>query len=172
MELLERFARGDLDAFEMLFRQYQADVHVWILRIVRNESAAEDLALETFWRIYKAHARFDPNRPFGAWARRIAANVAFHHLKTTRPELELPENIAVASSGDPALRREVIAGMQRALRELPPKLRIVAILALVEERPYSEIAESLGISVGGVKTRVFRAVRRLRKRLTEMGITP
>jgi RNA polymerase sigma-70 factor, ECF subfamily len=172
MELLERFARGDLDAFEILFRQYQADVHAWILRIVRNQSAAEDLALETFWRIYKARTRFDPNRPFGAWARRIATNVALHHLKTARPELELPENIAVASSGDPALRMEVIAGVQRALRELSPKLRIVAMLALVEERPYSEIAESLGITEGGVKTRVFRAVRGLRKRLTELGITP
>jgi RNA polymerase sigma-70 factor (ECF subfamily) len=172
MELLERFARGDLDAFEILFRQYQADVHAWILRIVRNESAAEDLTLEAFWRIYKARARFDPNRSFGAWARRIATNLALHHLRRARPEPELPENIPAPSSEDPAVRMEVIAGVQRAIRDLPAKLRIVAVLALVEERPYSEIAESLGITVGGVKTRVFRAVGKLRRRLTELGITP
>ena len=68
MELLERFARGDLDAFEALFHQHQSVVYSWILRIVRNRSAAEDLTVETFWRIYRAYARFDPKRPFEAWA--------------------------------------------------------------------------------------------------------
>ena len=71
MDLLERFVRGDLDAFEILFRQFQPEVYGWILRIVRNKSAAEDLILEAFWRVYKARARFDPTRPFGAWARRL-----------------------------------------------------------------------------------------------------
>src|SRR5262250_3945538 len=81
MDLLERFTRGDLDAFEDIFRQFQGDVYAWIFRIVRNKATAEDLTLEAFWRIYKARARFDAARPFGAWARRIASNVALDHLK-------------------------------------------------------------------------------------------
>jgi RNA polymerase sigma-70 factor (ECF subfamily) len=53
---------------------------------------------------------------------------------------------------------------------LPAKLRVAAVLALVEERPYQEIADALGISVGAVKLRVFRAVRNLRKQLKQMGV--
>ena len=50
MELLKRFRQGDLEAFEALFRQFQAEVYGWIIRIVRHPSVAEDLTLETFWR--------------------------------------------------------------------------------------------------------------------------
>lgn len=66
MELLERFARGDLEAFEILFRQFQSEVYGWIVRIVRDPGVVEDLTVETFRRIYRAHARFDPARHLGA----------------------------------------------------------------------------------------------------------
>ena len=49
MDLLERFAAGDLDAFEALFRRCERDVYQWILRIVRDRAAAEELTVETFW---------------------------------------------------------------------------------------------------------------------------
>ena len=73
---LERFTRGDIQAFEALFREYQGEVYGWIIRIVHDSGAAEDLTIETFWRIYRARARFDATRSFGAWARRIAINLA------------------------------------------------------------------------------------------------
>ncbi len=69
MELLEQFALGELEAFEALFRQFQGEVYRWILRIVRDSGVAEDLTVETFWRICRARARFDPSRSFGPWAR-------------------------------------------------------------------------------------------------------
>lgn len=94
MELLERFARGDLEAFETLFRQFQGEVYGWIVRIVRDRGIAEDLTVETFWRIHRAHARFDAEGNFGAWARRIATNAALDHLKTARREVALPEDLA------------------------------------------------------------------------------
>ena len=75
-EVLQQFARGDLDAFEALFRRHQAQVYRWIVRTVRDPATAEDLTVETFWRIHRAHARFDPARSFEAWARRIASNIA------------------------------------------------------------------------------------------------
>ncbi len=53
MELLERFASGEREAFEALFRQHQKEVYAWIVRIVRDTGIAEDLTVETFWRIYK-----------------------------------------------------------------------------------------------------------------------
>ena len=51
---LERFTRGDIQAFEALFREYQGEVYGWIIRIVYDSGAAEDLTIETFWRIYRA----------------------------------------------------------------------------------------------------------------------
>ncbi len=165
MELLERFAQGNLEAFETLFRQFQSAVYGWIIRIVRDSGVAEDLTVETFWRIYRAHARFHPEGNFGAWARRIATNVALDHLKTARREVALPDDLAAGAKPDPVVHREVHERIERAFRQLPARLQAAAALALIEERPYQEIAEALGTSVGAVKSRVFRAVRLLRKKL-------
>src|SRR5246127_4963925 len=93
MELLERFAAGDLEAFETLFRGHQKEVYGWIVRIVRDSGIAEDLTVETFWRIHQAKTRFRPDGNFAAWARRIATNAALDHLRRARRETELPENL-------------------------------------------------------------------------------
>ena len=170
MELLERFAAGDLEAFEVLFRQHQKQVYAWIVRIVRDSGIAEDLTVETFWRIYRSRARFDPAGNFGAWAYRIATNAALDHLRKARRETELPEDLAADSRPDPAVRRETRERIHQAFSRLPAKYRLVATLALIEEQPYEKIADAAGISAGLVKVRVFRAVRLLRKQLTAMGI--
>ncbi len=170
MELLERFASGDLEAFEALFRQHQKEVYAWIVRIVRDTGIAEDLTVETFWRIYKSRARFDPAGNFRAWARRIATNAALDHLRHARRETELPEDLPTAPIADPAIRRETRERLKRAFFQLPAKYRLVATLALIEEEPYNDIAEAAGISVALVKVRVFRAVRMLRKKLSTLGL--
>ncbi|HJY87063.1 MAG TPA: RNA polymerase sigma factor [Candidatus Acidoferrales bacterium] len=172
MELLERFAQGELEAFETLFRQFQGEVYGWIVRIVRDPSAAEELTVETFWRIYRSHARFDPARSFGAWARRIATNVALDRLKSTRREVTLASDPSQGPIQDPAVGRDVREKIASAFRQLPRRLQVVAVLALIEERPYPEIAEALGISLGAVKSRVFRAVRQLQEKLKRQGIEP
>ena len=56
-----RFVEGDVAAFEALFKAYQREVYGWIVRLVRDPAAAEDLTIETFWRIYRSRARFDCN---------------------------------------------------------------------------------------------------------------
>jgi RNA polymerase sigma-70 factor (ECF subfamily) len=172
IEVLKRFAAGDLSAFEELFRGHQAQVYRWIARLVRDKGAAEDLTIETFWRIYRARERFDSKGSFGAWARRIATNLAIDHLKNLR----LEENLLIEAAGvvevDSDLQQHIRRQTERAFRNLPAKYQAVAMLALVYERPYEEISESLGISVGAVKSRVFRAVRLLRKKLTKLGVEP
>ncbi len=170
MELLERFASGDLEAFEALFRQHQKEVYAWIVRIVRDTGIAEDLTVETFWRIYKSRARFDPAGNFRAWARRIATNAALDHLRHARREIDLPEDLPAARTADPAIRRETRERLKQAFFQLPEKYRLVATLALIEEEPYNDIAEAAGISVALVKVRVFRAVRMLRKKLNTFGV--
>jgi RNA polymerase sigma-70 factor (ECF subfamily) len=171
-DVLNEFRQGSVAAFETLFRLHQRAVYGWILRIVRNPATTEDLTVETFWRIYRAHARFQPSHGFEAWARRIATNAALDWLKRARPETELDAEIPTRTAADPAISAELRAKTAQAFQRLPPKLRIAAILSVVEERPGKEIAEALGISVSAVKLRVFRALRSLRKDLQQQGITP
>jgi RNA polymerase sigma factor (sigma-70 family) len=171
MELLERFAAGDLEAFEALFRQHQNEVYRWTVRIVRDTGAAEDLTVETFWRIYRARARFDPTAGnFRAWARRIATNAALDHLRHARKETELSEDYPATPCSDPAGQGELRGHLRRAFLDLPAKYRLVATLALIEDEPYDQIAEAAGISAALVKVRVFRAVRMLRKKLISFGL--
>src|SRR6266849_5973174 len=170
-ELLRRFVQGDQDAFEFLFRQFEIEVFRWILRIVRDASAAEDILVEAFWRAYRARARFDSSRSFGAWMRRIATNAARDHLRSMRPRagwITTSDDIEASSGADRGFNESV----RLAFRRLPPKLQVVATLALIEERTYAEIADALDLPVGTVKSRVFRAVRALRKELACMGIRP
>jgi RNA polymerase sigma-70 factor (ECF subfamily) len=167
MDLLERFARGDLEAFEQLFRQFQGDVYGWLTRLTRDPAAAEDLTVEVFWRIYRAHARFDATRSFGAWARRIASNAALDHLRHVRRQpVPVPPS---AQSPASRARSDRDVRVERAFLALPPKLRIVAELALVDELPQDEIASALGISRSAVKSRAARAVKALKKALVQEG---
>lgn len=172
MEVPKGFVDGDLDAFERVFREHHRDLHRWIAGIVRDGAIAEDLTIETFWRIYRSRATFDPTRSFGAWARRIATNVACDHMARRRPEVALNENLPQPSGPDPLVTSEIACQVRRAMATLPAKYRIVALLALVNEQPQSEIATALGIPVGTVKSRLFHAVRLLRRRLQRVGITP
>src|SRR5512137_1423693 len=105
MELQSRFIQGDLEAFEELFRQFQGEIYALLVRMVRDQSIAEDLTLDAFWRIYKARERFDPEGNFRYWARRIAANVAIDHLRRKRKEEELPDNLPSLVVPDPVLQR-------------------------------------------------------------------
>lgn len=174
--VLLRFRQGDVDAFETLFRCHQRAVFGWVLRIVRDRGAAEDVTVEAFWRMHQAHARFDSDRGFEPWARRIATHAALDWLRKQKPESSVPPEIlqvaAAPAKGDAAIADEIQRKTREAFARLPPKLRIAAVLAVVEERPHKEVAEALGVSVAAVKLRVFRALRLLRKDLNEMGIRP
>lgn len=172
--VLLKFRQGDVDAFETLFGLHQRSVFAWVLRIVRDRSAAEDVTIEAFWRMHQAHARFDPMRGFEPWARRIATHSAYDWLRKQKPEYLLPpevlERTAAPAASDVAVAAEIRRKTLLAFARLPAKLRIAALLAIVEERPHKEVAEALGITVTAVKLRVFRALRLLRKDLREMEI--
>ena len=169
--LLLRFVDGDRAAFEALFRAFQHDVYRWILRIVRNGSTAEDGVVEAFWRCYRSRARFDPSRSFGGWMRRIATHVAIDLLNAARRH----DSIPIGEQAEPSCAHAdgaVDEAIARAFDSLPPKLRAVAALALIEQRPQAEIAQALGVPLGTVKSRLFRATQRLRKELDRLEVSP
>jgi RNA polymerase sigma-70 factor (ECF subfamily) len=170
-ELLKRFVEGDQDAFESLFRHFEAEVYRWVVRIVRDSGIAEDVLVEAFWRAYRGRAHFDPSRSFGAWMRRIATNSACDHLRMMRPRanwITTADGIEGPKDTDRVQRQSIAL----AFRKLPPKLQLVATLALIEGQSHAEIAESLHLPVGTVKSRLFRALWALRKELARLGIRP
>ena len=182
-DLLRRFAHGDREAFEALFRQFEREVYRWIFRIVREPGTAEDALVEAFWRAYRGRARFDPSRSFGAWMRRIATHCAidqlgaarrrnWQQLERVRPSSTVVGRVPLndlATRGGPA-DPVLAAHIRHAFASLPPKLRVVATLALIEELPQTEIADALDVPIGTVKSRLFRATRHLRDHLTGLGI--
>jgi RNA polymerase sigma-70 factor, ECF subfamily len=169
-EILGAFVRGDQPAFERLFRQFEADVYQWIVRIIRDRSAADDVLVEAFWRAYRGRAHFDTSRSFGAWMRRIATNASLDHLRASKVRRGwlVADDTLPARSPD----RDANDAIAVAFRRLPPEMQIVATLALIEEEPYADIADALGIPVGTVKSRVFRATRMLREELARLGLRP
>src|SRR5436305_1508625 len=170
-DTLRSFVRGDQRAFERLFRQYESDVYRWIVRIVRDRSAADDVLVDAFWRAYRGRAQFDPGRPFGAWLRRIATNASLDHLRATRATVgwrTADDSLPARTAFD----RDTNEAIALAFRRLPPELQLVAVLALVEDEPYVAIADALGIPEGTVKSRMFRAIRMLREELARLGVRP
>jgi len=179
-QCLVQFCRGGAEvrdaAFEALFQHHQRSVRGWILRIVRDAAAADELTVETFWRIYRARDRFEPDRGFEPWARRIATRAALDWLRAQKPEYAMANeffaDLPSPQRADPAVSEEIRRRTAQAFARLRPGLRIAATLAVIEERPHKEVAEALGISVTAVKLRVFRALRLLRKDLQLQGIRP
>lgn len=170
-ELLRRFVEGDQDAFESLFRQFEAEVYRWAMRIVRDSGIAEDVLVEAFWRAYRGRAHFDASRSFGAWMRRIATNSACDHLRLMRPR---SSRITTADGIEGPKATDRIQGESIALafRKLPPKLQLVATLALIDGQSHAEIAEALDLPIGTVKSRLSRGIHALRKELARLGIRP
>jgi RNA polymerase sigma-70 factor (ECF subfamily) len=86
--------------------------------------------------------------------------------------VQLASDVRQESEADPAVRSEQREKIRSALLSLPPRLQIVATMSLIDQRSQQEVAEALGISTGTVKSRTFRAVRLLRRKLEQMGVKP
>lgn len=166
---LARSARdGDKAAFGDLVERYQSSVFNVCYRLLGERREAEDLAQEAFIRAYQRFHLFDPQRPFGPWIRRVAANLCFNHMQVLRhASLELEDETeegveAPAQQPESArLAAENAEAIRKALQALPPHYRAVIELRHFHEMPYSEIAAFLKIPLSDVKSHLFRARHRL-----------
>lgn len=164
--LMERYARGDLDAFDALFRRYDRRAFGFLLRRTRCPDRAADLHQELFLRVHRFRDRFDGTQRFAPWFFEVARNVWHDELRRRHRRPDVAEEAAAelpSAAADPeqsAGNRE-LAG--QLLAALAPGQQAVVVGTAVEGLSYPELAGRVGRSVGALKQAGSRAVRRLRR---------
>jgi RNA polymerase sigma-70 factor (ECF subfamily) len=173
-------------AFRELLRRYERPVFSLVFRMVRDRDTAEDLAQESFIKVLNNIDRYRPEFKFSSWLFKIANNVAIDHLRkrtvdtvslegsryaTTTAEAESTA-IPVASKDQSALEemesKELGGAIEQAVAALRPEYRACILLRHVEDRSYEEIAATLDLPLGTVKTYIHRARHELRKALEDV----
>jgi len=153
------------EAFEKLYRSYVQDVYHYALALLRNPADAEDVTQTTFLNAYRAFQRGEEIRKPQNWLIKIAHNVArSRYARSSRRVKEVPledhvDQLAISEDEKPN-----VEGVLRALGRLPFNQRAALVMRELEGRPYSEIADTLDVSVAAVETLIFRARRSLRVR--------
>ncbi|MEM9133745.1 MAG: sigma-70 family RNA polymerase sigma factor [Actinomycetota bacterium] len=164
------FCAGDQAALGSVFDHYGRAVWSVTMSVLRDRALAEDAAQEAFMRAWRGASSFDPTRPLSPWlmtiARRTALDVHRREFRPTRgghaPEQEVPVNL-------PGIERAWETWEIRlALEELPDEERQVVAMAHFQGLSHPQIAERLGIPVGTVKSRSFRAHKRLAQLLSHL----
>jgi RNA polymerase sigma-70 factor (ECF subfamily) len=170
--------RGDLDALSALLARYQNRLYRYLLRLVHEPAEAEDLFQQTWIRVAEKIRQYDAKRNFEAWLFTVARNLAIDHLRRIRPaSLDEPIEGAPGESAatrlpsgerpelDGIVERERTSSVAQALELLPVVQREVLTLRFEEEMKLADIAEVLDIPLSTVKTRLRRALDRLRQTL-------
>jgi len=179
----------DAQEFELFMRNYQNMVFSAAMRLLARQAEAEDVVQEVFLKAFKRFPELRDNPRAGGWLRTVAVNLSLNHLSRYRsrwtffselfhqdeggPELELaaaPDTREEAATQD---RRDLV---EEALRKLPASQRVPLVLFHMEGLRYEEIAAKLGVSLGKVKTDIFRGREAMRKTLEprlkqDLGLT-
>jgi RNA polymerase sigma-70 factor (ECF subfamily) len=171
--LIARFQDGDDTAYGALFDANQRPVLNLALRMLRAEEAALDVAQEVFMRAYEELRKWRGEARFSTWLYRTALNVCYERIRAEEKQRRLKAN-AVPGENMPAPEvgisgLETKAVIERAVRGLPARQRVIFILKQYEELRFSEIAERLKITEGGAKASYHKALLALRDRLKEFA---
>lgn len=176
-EAIRRAQRGDANAFELLYRLHSSRVFALCLRMLKNTAEAEDLTQETFLTVFRALGTFRGHSAFSSWLHRVTINRVLMHLRR-KPltDASLEEIIRSGEeSGSP--RKELrhfdlrLKGLtdrlsiQKAIAQLPARLKGTFLLFDLYGCEHGEIAEILACSTGASKSRLHKARRRLRELL-------
>jgi RNA polymerase sigma-70 factor, ECF subfamily len=170
----------DADPFEAFVREFQDMVFATAVRLLGNPSEAEDVAQTVFMRAYERFGSAGPGPAAAGWLKTVATNACLNHLSRYRARWRLFSEMAgpedapafdttIASDASPAADLELAeehAGLERALHQLPDHQRVPLVLFHFEQQSYQEIAKTLGVSVGKVKTDIHRGREMLRNHMT------
>jgi RNA polymerase sigma-70 factor (ECF subfamily) len=176
-ELLLMVRRGEPEGATELFRKYSVAVFRYADRMLANRSEAEEVAQEVFLKMIARVEQYDGRASVASWLFAIAANASRDRLRRSarRAAVSL-EAVAEVASDDP-LADEALAARERrdlvrkALAALSTDQREALVLARYHGLPYAEIAKTLAISEGAVKTRIFRAMEKLKDVVSQGGPT-
>jgi RNA polymerase sigma factor (sigma-70 family) len=175
-QLMARLASGDREALQPLMERHYRRLYRICLSYLRQPDDALDAVQETFVKAFKGAARWDGAAEVAPWLTRIAINESSDPKpRRRRPRagevtLETDGHVRPVPAGDPSperrvMGREIGERLTVALAALPERHRAIFVLRHVEEKSLEEIAETLGISLGTVKSALHRTVYRLRERL-------
>ena len=167
--LVERCRKGDLAAFEELYRQHAGRLYSVACRMVGNPSDAEDLLQEIFLAAHRKLDSFRGESALGTWLYRLATNLCLDHLRskaarTSQLTGALDDEPGLADAGTRGLAEQTLTRMdlERALAQLPEGCRAAFVLHDIEGLEHREVAEALGIAEGTSKSQVHKARLRLR----------
>lgn len=174
---VRRFKKGDMRAFDFLVKKYSRRIYNTILRMVKNDSQAEDLTQDTFLQAFKSLKKFREQSSFYTWIYRIAVNKTLNHIKVSKKSLailnqdihtdrgNIEREIEDAKSDPNSLvqQGELRSVIETAVRGLTEKNRIVFVLKEMDGFTYTEISEMTGISEQTVRTRIHRAKKDLQE---------
>jgi RNA polymerase sigma-70 factor (ECF subfamily) len=157
--------RGEIDAIDVLFRRHAGDLLRLARSLCTSRADAEDVVQDVFVGLPAALRNYEPRGAFGRWLRGVTVRTALAHRRAAarRRETDLVEWRGVTRAEE-----EIgLAMIDEAVGRLPPPLRAVFVLRVVEGHSHAEIAELLGIRPGTSEVRLFRAIRQLRSLLRE-----
>jgi RNA polymerase sigma-70 factor, ECF subfamily len=172
--VLRKAQRGDERAFSIIVRTYETPVYNYILRLTGDRALSEDLTQEVFLRVYQGLSGFSLRSRFTTWLFQVTKNRVLDELRALerRPRAVVAlEDIPPLEVVDaPAERAEAIDAVWRAVEELNPDLKMALLLRDVVGLSYSEIAETLEITLATVKWRIYKAREEVQAALQRDGI--
>jgi RNA polymerase sigma-70 factor (ECF subfamily) len=160
---MARYADGDVEGFDELFRRYEARIHSFFMRRTGSAERARDLYQELFLRIHRAREAYDPKRPFAPWLFQIAHHLLVDDRRRAYRAHEIPFEHEVGA-GQPGDEERMAAREQldRALVALSAEERFVLVSSRIDGVGYPELAARLGKSADAVKKMASRATQRIR----------
>jgi RNA polymerase sigma-70 factor (ECF subfamily) len=174
LALLRAAQRGDERAFSVIVRTYEVPLYNYVLRTVADRALAEDLTQDIFLRIYQGLPGFSLRCRFTTWIFQIAKNRVLDELRARERKPQAAMAIEDAPPIDvvdaPPERIETIDGVWRAVAALNPDLKMALLLRDVVGLSYTEIADSLEITLATVKWRIYKAREEVQNALARDGI--
>jgi RNA polymerase sigma-70 factor (ECF subfamily) len=173
--VLRKAQRGDERAFTLIVRTYETPVYNYVLRLVNDRVLAEDLTQEVFLRVYQGLPKFSLRSKFTTWLFQVTKNRVLDELRAVerRPRLVVAlEDIPPLEVVDAPMERvEAVDAVWRSVRELNVDLKMALLLRDVVGLSYTEIADSLEITLATVKWRIYKAREEVQLALAREGIT-
>ena len=185
-QIVRKVLAGDVNAFEKLVTEYEKGVYAIARRMTGDSEDAADMTQETFIKAYNSLGSFRGDSKFSVWLYRIANNVCLDFLRSRsrKPTVSLSVeddegeetqlDVADESQSPELLLERGLTrdAVRRGLNSLPPDYRQILLLREIQGLSYEEIASALGIDLGTVKSRIFRARKKLCTFLIEDGNIP